>query len=152
MTRANLLRAGLATFVLASPPLAAQHHAAGTIAVGRAVAGTLGPHDVLLSQDSTYAQDWEIEGVAGQVVTIDLESESFDAYLMVYGPGLEHDLQDDDSGGNCNARLTMRFPQSGAYHIAVTTNEKRQSGDFTLSVTRGTKPTALSRCRRPASR
>ncbi len=130
------------------PALAAQHRPTGTIAVGQTMLGTLKTSDVFLAQDSTYAQEWELVAIAGQVVTIDLASDSLDAYLVVYGPGLAGDLQDDDSGGNCNARLTLRFPESGTYYIAVTSTEKRQTGPFTLSVASGAAPQSLARCRR----
>jgi hypothetical protein len=117
-----------------------------TIAVGQTIQGTLRRGDVL-SRDKTYVQQWEILAAQGAVVTIDLVSDSFDAYLIVYGPGLANDLQDDDSGGLCNARITVRFPERGVYHIAVTSTEQLQSGPFTLSVATGSKPKALSRCR-----
>jgi hypothetical protein len=127
--------------------LAAQKRPVRTIAIGDTVADTLRKRDHLLPRDSTYAREWEIAGQRGAVVTVDLVSDSFDAYLIVYGPGLDG-LQDDDSGGRCNARITVRFPESGAYHIAVTTAEKRQTGPFVLTVTNGTKAPSLERCRR----
>ena len=120
---------------------------AGTIAVGQTIQGTLRRGDAV-SRDKTYIQRWEITAAPGEVVTIDLASDRFDAYLIVYGPGMAHDSQDDDSGGNCNARITLRFPQRGVYYIAVTSTEKRQVGPFTLSVAGGSKPKALTRCRR----
>ena len=141
MTGANLLLAG------AVWALAAVQRPAGTIAAGQTVQGKLRRGDVL-SRDRAYVQEWRITAAQGQVVTIDLASDSFDAYLFVYGPGLATDLQDDDSGGNCNARLTVRFPQRGVYHIAVTSTEQRQVGSFSLTVTNGSKPKGLSRCRR----
>jgi hypothetical protein len=119
---------------------------AGTVAVGQTIHGTLRRGDVV-SRDKSYVQQWEIAAAQGAVVTIDLASDRFDAYLIVYGPGLAKDLQDDDSGGNCNARITVRFPQRGVYHIAVTSTEQRQVGPFSLSVAAGSKPKALSRCR-----
>ena len=131
-----------------TPVLGAQRPPAGTIAAGQTIQSRLKKSDLLLPRDSTYAKEWVIDATEGQVVTIDLASDSLDAYLIVYGPGLPRDLQDDDSGGNCNARLTLRFPQSGAYHIAVTSTEKRQAGPFTLSVASGARPKSLSRCRR----
>jgi hypothetical protein len=118
----------------------------GTIAVGQTIHGTLRRGDVV-SRDKSYVQQWEITAVQGAVVTIDLSSDSFDAYLIVYGPGLTNDVQDDDSGGNCNARITVRFPRRGVYHIAVTSTEKRQVGSFSLTVASGSKPKALTRCR-----
>ena len=139
-----LLAAGCAL----APPLTAQRRPAGTITAGQTIHGRLKKSDLLLPRDSSYAQEWVIDATEGQVVTIDVASDSLDAYLIVYGAGLRNDLQDDDSGGNCNARLTLRFPRSGAYHIAVTSTEKRQAGPFALSVASGAKPKSLSRCRR----
>jgi len=146
MTRTDLLLVALCSGAV--PALAAQHRPAGTIAVGQTVQGRLKKGDVLLSQDSSYAQEWQIDAREGQVVTIDLASDSLDAYLIVYGPGLPGDLQDDDSGGSCNARITLRFPSTGAYFIAVTSTEKRRAGPFTLTVASGRQPKSLVRCRR----
>ena len=64
------------------------------------------------------------------------------------GPGIARSNQDNDSGGNCNARLTMTFPQSGDYQVVVNTDGKYATGAFTLSVTNGAKPKSLARCRR----
>jgi serine protease Do len=120
---------------------------AGAITIGQTINGTLRRGDAV-SRDKSYVQQWEIAVTQGTVVTIDLASDRFDAYLIVYGPGIPNDLQDDDSGGSCNARITLRFPQRGVYYIAVTSTEKRQVGPFTLSVASGSKPKALTRCRR----
>lgn len=120
------------------------------IEVGQTREGTLSRHDVLLNSDSTYAQPWVIEGHAGQTITIDLESDDFDAYLFLRRPGVltGRDFQDDDSGGNCNARLTATFPQDGAYEIDVNTTDHYATGSFTLSVTSGSKPKSVARCNR----
>ena len=58
-------------------------------------------------------------------------------------------LQDDDSGGNCNARLTASFPQAGDYEIVVNSaGAKYATGTFSLSVTSGSKPKSVARCSR----
>ena len=105
---------------------------------------------MLLRGDSTYAQAWTIQGRAGQTITVDLESDEFDAYMFVRGPGISNGgaFQDDDSGGSCNARLTVTFPEDGEYEIDVNTAEHYATGSFTLSVTSGSKPKSVSRCRR----
>jgi hypothetical protein len=121
------------------------------IAVGQTQQGILTRNDVALNSDSTYAQAWTIQGRAGATVTIDLESDDFDAYLFLRGPGVSggRDFQDDDSGGNCHARLTATFPQTGAYEIVVNTaGAKYATGSFTLSVTNGSKPKSVQRCSR----
>lgn len=123
---------------------------AHAISIGQTQQGTLSRNDVLLSSDSTYAQAWNIQGRAGQTVTIDLESEAFDAYLFLRGPGVSggRDFQDDDSGGSCHARLTATFPQNAEYEIVVNTADKYATGAFTLSVTSGSKPKSVARCSR----
>ncbi|HYX82930.1 MAG TPA: PPC domain-containing protein [Gemmatimonadales bacterium] len=129
-----------------STPSLATH----TIDVGQTQQGTLSRNDVLLNSDSTYAQAWTIQGRAGQTITIDLESDAFDSYLFLRGPGISggRDFQDDDSGGNCHARLTATFPQSGEYEIVVNTADHYATGAFTLSVTNGSKPKSVARCQR----
>src|SRR5437879_4905086 len=71
----------------------------GTISVGATIHDSLARRDVLLTAESTYAQEWRLAGTTGQIVTIDLASEAFDAFVFLLGPGLEKPLQDDDSGG-----------------------------------------------------
>src|SRR5207302_568281 len=53
--------------------------AAHSIDVGQNMQGQLTRNDVLLKSDSTYAQAWTIHGRQGQSITIDLESDAFDA-------------------------------------------------------------------------
>ena len=127
--------------------------AENAIAIGQTRQGTLTRSDVLLRSDSTYAQAWTIQGRAGQTITVDLESDDFDAYMFLRGPGIagagrDRSFQDDDGGGNCNARLTVTFPEDGAYEIDVNTAEHYATGSFTLSVTSGSKPKSVARCRR----
>ena len=121
-----------------------------SISVGQTQQGSLTRDDVLLTHDSTYAEAWTINGRAGQTITIDLESDDFDAYLFLRGPGISggRDFQDADSGGNCHARLTATLPQNGEYEIVVNTEGKYATGGFTLSVTSGSKPKSVSRCNR----
>ena len=120
------------------------------MAIGQTQQGTLTRTDVLLTSDSTYAQPWTIQGRAGTTITIDLESDAFDAYLFLRGPGISggRDFQDDDSGGNCHARLTATFPQTGEYEIVVNTAGHYATGAFSLSVTSGSKPKSVARCTR----
>jgi hypothetical protein len=121
----------------------------GTVAVGDTVRDSLVRRDPLLPAESTYAQQWRLPGRRGETVTIDLMSEAFDAYLFLVGPGLPRTPpQDDDSGGRCNARLTVRFRETGDYFIVVTSSERRATGPFTLAVTPGARPASLAPCTR----
>ncbi|HXF96882.1 MAG TPA: PPC domain-containing protein, partial [Gemmatimonadales bacterium] len=131
---------------LAAPP--GSRAGPRVITVGQSVDGAVTTGDQVLPSDSTYAQAWTIEGRAGQTVTIDLRSEDFDPFLYLDGPGIERPLQDDDSGGNCNARLVATFPATGPYRIVVNTAVRNATGRFTLSVTSGSKSPSLARCAR----
>ena len=142
-------------FVAVAFPLAGQAAPADSsgvarlITIGRTAEGALGKSDAL-SADSTYVQSWTLRGEAGQTITIDLLSAEFDAYVMLRGPGIRgtRDYSDDDSGGACNARLTVTFPQTGDYEIIVNTAGKLETGAFTLTVGAGSRPKSLTRCSR----
>jgi len=130
-------------------PTATPRAPRGTIAVRDTVRDSLTRRDVLLPRESTYAQEWRLAGRAGQTVTIDLAADAFDAYAFLLGPGLDAaPPQDDDSGGRCNARLTVRLPRTGDYFIVVTSSERFATGAFTLTVAAGPKPVALAPCTR----
>jgi hypothetical protein len=121
----------------------------GTLAVGDTVRDSLTRRDVVLAAESTYAQEWRLSGRAGETVTIDLASDAFDAYAFLLGPGFDQaSPQDDDSGGRCNARLSVRLPQTGDYFVVVTSRERHATGAFTLSLVAGPTPASLAPCDR----
>ena len=129
-----------------APAARAEH---GTIALGDTVRDSLTRRDVLLRTENTYAQQWRLAAKAGQTVTIDLTSDAFDAYVFLVGPGFETaPPQDDDSGGRCNARLTVRLPKSGDYFIVVTTSDRLATGPFILTAAPGSRPVSLVPCTR----
>jgi hypothetical protein len=120
--------------------------AAHTVTVGSRVAGKLTARD-RRTADGTYAQAWRLTGPPGQTVTVDLASRDFDAFVMARGAGLDSTgAQDDDSGGHCNARLTLRIPAGGVCTIVVTTSSRNKVGDFMLAVRYGAIPASLAPC------
>lgn len=134
--------------VLGTPAHAQTDSAKHEIGVGATVTGELTRHDPRTA-DGTYAQAWRLRGTPGHVVTIDLASRVFDAFLMARGVGLDSaagPLQDDDSGGHCNARLTIRIPAGGECTIVVTTSNRNTVGAFTLAVRSGAIPASLGPC------
>lgn len=148
----------LALLIPASPVLAQTGQNGGSVLWLVPSAGTLEPENALngtLSSSDFYGPDdvyidvWEIEGTAGGSVTFDLMSEDFDAVLFVVGPGLAETLYDDDSGGRCNSRLTVRFLESGTYRVAATTTFPRTTGVYTLSVAADPQPAPAIPCGGP---
>jgi len=69
----------------------------------------------------------------GQTYTLDLTS-PWDKYLRLENARGEQLAQDDDSGGNLNARIVFRAPEDGWYRIIVTSYAPRASGNYTLRV------------------
>src|SRR5437764_270167 len=118
-------------------------------AVRATVRASLARREAGLPGVSTYGQEWRLAGRAGQTVTIDVAAAAVDAYAFLLGPGFEGAApQDDDSGGHCNAGLSVRLPRTGDYFIVVTSSERFATGAFTLSVVAGSRPRSLAPCDR----
>ncbi|MBI1967316.1 MAG: PPC domain-containing protein [Gemmatimonadetes bacterium] len=118
--------------------------AARAIAVGETATGRI-TADAERHSDNTPVEWWAIQGRAGETVTIDMESDDFDAFLLLRGPGATSE-SDDDSGGNCNPRITITFPETGTYRIGANTVRGSARGAYSLSVTRGSRGRSSARC------
>jgi HEAT repeat protein len=70
----------------------------------------------------------------GQTYTIDLLSTGWDNYLRLENGQGQQLAEDDDSGGNLNARIVFRAPADGSYRIIVTSYAGGASGSYTLKV------------------
>lgn len=106
------------------------------------VAGQLAEGDRVLSQDKTLYDTFTFAGEAGDRVTLDLASPDFDAYLIVWQPDGEELAQDDDGGGQSNARVSVVLPTNGTYTVFVNTAAAGQQGRYTLSARSGGPRTA----------
>jgi hypothetical protein len=71
---------------------------------------------------------------AGETVTIDLESSTFDPLLVIQDRQGNQIQRDDDSGEGTNARLSFSFPYQGEYRIVVTSFAAGVYGVYTLTV------------------
>jgi hypothetical protein len=105
----------------------------GRATIGGTVSGALGAGDPTVETDK-YAETWELAAEAGQTVTVRLESDAFDTFLVVMGPGLASPLSDDDSAGELNSELTVTFPESGGYRIIATSAGPGATGAYRLMV------------------
>lgn len=106
---------------------------AGTIEIGSpAITGSLEAGDTGL-EDGTYAEAWQLHGVAGQTVRVRLEAEDFDAFLYIVGPNGAY-ASDDDSGGDLDAEIHFTFPTDGEYRIIVSSAGSMGSGSYDLTV------------------
>jgi hypothetical protein len=96
--------------------------------------------------DGTLLQAWELRGTAGEEITVDVISDDFDAFLLVWGPGFETPLADDDGGGQCHSRISTVLPESGSYRLVVSTIGDFQEGVYTLRTSAAPGPIAPGTC------
>ena len=76
---------------------------------------------------------FRVNFTANSTYVIDHQSGAFDAYLRLEDPMGANVAEDDDSGGNLNARIIFRAPQTGTYRI-IATSFRGGTGAFTLTV------------------
>lgn len=88
----------------------------------------------ILDDDFGY-EEWVIYAEAGDTVTITMESDTLDSYLILLSPDYQTVLaEDDDSLGDYNAIIIYTFTQTGEYIVIATTYDGWMGGDYTLNV------------------
>lgn len=125
--------------LLVAAPLAAQER---TIAVGQTQNGELSSADPIARSRKAPYQVWTLEGRRGQRIVIDLRSSDFDAYLVLRDEAGYLLGNDDDSGGENNARIHTILPRDGRYRIVATGFREASAGHYTLSVSGWEAPEA----------
>ena len=126
------LLAGLAATSTASAQTA--------IRVGQTVNGTLSASDPVMAVDGSNYDCFIVSTRAGQVYTIDLESDAFDTFIgMGKGNGCQppvDDYNDDRSEDDTNSRLTFTSA-GGDYFIFANSFEAGETGAYRLTVSEG---------------
>ena len=88
--------------------------------------------------DGSYYNPYSFEGRAGQRITLDMASDELDSYLILIAA--DHDdffVEDDDSGGNLNARLSVQLPYTGTYLIFANAYAEGETGRYQLRLSGG---------------
>lgn len=130
--RASLLALALAAL---ATPVHAQAPRQPEISVGQRVEGEITASDPRLDDDSHY-DTWRLLGPPGETVEIVMESDDFDAYLILGGsrdPASAPIDTDDDGGGGTNARIVLTL-QRAEYWIFANTLGGAQTGKYSLRV------------------
>jgi hypothetical protein len=108
------------------------------IAIGGTAEGTISADDPELDE-GPFFHEYEVAARAGDVLRITLRSEAFDAFLR-WGRRVEGVFtelaDDDDSGGNVDARLEITVDASGKYLIRVSPLGAGSTGAYVLQVER----------------
>jgi hypothetical protein len=114
------------------------------LTLGDVASGSLSGASPTIGTDAKKAEAWHLEGRAGESVTVTLESEAFDCYLYITGPGLEEVLSDDDGAGDLDSQLTVSFPEDGTYVVVASSLSGGSTGPYTISVAEPTDMRDLS--------
>lgn len=105
-----------------------------SISAGQTVRGSLQAGDQQLDTGE-YSDVYRLQGRAGQRLTVRMSGQGVDPYVLVRGPGVEEDNDDDPSQpGSRDSRLEVTLPQDGEYLVVATSYEPGETGAYTLSV------------------
>ncbi|WP_455383022.1 hypothetical protein, partial [Salinispira pacifica] len=102
------------------------------ISPGSSVEGSLEATDEQV--DGRFSDRYVLTGQAGQSVTFTLNSESFDAYLVLIDPDGNPAENDDLSEETTDAELTYLFDRDGSVELQVTSYDSGESGPYILTV------------------
>jgi hypothetical protein len=80
------------------------------------------------------AANYTVSLLAGQTVRVSLESDAFDAYLVIQDSSGASVAEDDDSGGNLNSAILFVAPADDTYTIVVDSLGGGAEGAFVLSI------------------
>lgn len=109
--------------------------------------GSLTFEGSLTTNDGRYARKrakaFTIKLEADKSYKIDLVSNSFDAYLHLQDADGTPLAEDDDGGGDLNARIMYEAKRTGEYRILACSLDPNGSGKFTLTVTQAGEQTQL---------
>jgi len=130
LTAASVLLAGCAS----AAPGPVTPVLPGTITMNSEVSGTITKRDQRLP-DSSFYQVWQFNGLAGQMVQIDVRSAEFDAYAILQDQTGTRIAYDDDAGGGTNARIIFTLPYAGPYRILANSYRRGQTGRYTVRLT-----------------
>ena len=98
------------------------------------VDGNLGSESKVLPVDNSYYDLYAFEGKSGQRISIDMSSKQIDSYLILLSSNGQELAQDDDSGGEKNARIIVTLPEDGTYKLLANSYEAGESGDYKLKI------------------
>lgn len=93
--------------------------------------------DDIPTGDGGFARDYLVELEKGDQVTVDLNSDNFDAMVMlIAGDGAKVAENDDGPDGSTNSLLFSRITEAGKYIVRVRAYGDTSGGKYTLKLTR----------------
>jgi hypothetical protein len=104
---------------------------------GLSIDSKLDEKDTKDPEKECLAKIFLVKLVKGKTYQIDMSStvDGFDSWLRLEGASKKQLAEDDDSGGNLNARIIFMAPADAVYRIITTTYaSKTETGPFNLRI------------------
>ena len=98
--------------------------------------GSLRRDDTAMTSGEYY-DTFEITGMPGQKLVVDLRSDDFDTYLILRARDGTQD-SNDDSDSTGHSRIEKDLTQAGTYQILVTSYAAKETGQYRLTMTQNT--------------
>jgi Bacterial pre-peptidase C-terminal domain len=107
------------------------------LSIGKIITDTLSKFDIPMGQGG-FARDYIVNLKAGEQVSIEAKSDSFDTLVsLIAANGTTVDENDDGPDEGTNSLLFARITKTGKYTVRVRSfGDKLGVGSFTLQVTR----------------
>ncbi|MEA2329782.1 MAG: hypothetical protein QOE68_4741 [Thermoanaerobaculia bacterium] len=103
------------------------------------------------SFDGSYYKLWTFSSTAGDTVTIEMASTSFDAFLALLDPNGTPLIDNDDvSSTNTNARVTFTLTSTGTWTVVANSLKASQSAVYTVTLSSSGCPSSTAVPRRRA--
>jgi len=97
--------------------------------------GSLGATSPVWREDGSLYEEYTFQGTQGQQVTITMESNEFDTYLMLFDEGWQIlDQNNDASPQSTNSTLVVTLPYTGTYRVIANALDRTGRGRFQLTV------------------
>ena len=108
-----------------------------TMSCNTTASGNLASTDCQLSDGARY-DVYTFSGTAGQQVTITMTSTAIDSWLGLFDPSGGLAVEDDDSAGGNNSRITYTLTTTGTWIITATSFGANETGAYSLQLQCGT--------------
>jgi len=135
-TAGGLYEVDVRTTLGPRPPFCAPK---STVAVGSTASGTINFAGCQYI-DATFADVYQINLSSDTTIDLRLNSGDFDAYLVILDAKGNVVDQDDDSGGNTNARIVRLLPAGTYYAVAKPFGDYTAQGNYSLIVGQQQQP------------
>ncbi|MFO0627273.1 MAG: pre-peptidase C-terminal domain-containing protein [Polyangiales bacterium] len=129
---------GLTVVTGAQPGPDAQVGAGGTLTANAPVREYLSPGDP--SSGGRFVRSYRIEGRAGDMVRLRLESTAFDPTLALVSANGQRWYNDDTTQHDTNSTVQVTLPAAGSYRVEVSSYRPGETGPFTLTMGASARP------------